>query len=121
MLFPRETKTNPLAPASGERCAGTRSRGPVSWGCDRAGAHKHAGNCGAASRSGVASKHNSLGNRSALRGRRVRDPRDNFYFLSDGSLSGVIERFFCSCLYFPLVLSLASSSAPITTLERGFD
>jgi hypothetical protein len=43
------------------------------------------------------------------------------YFPAGQSLSGVIERFFCSCLYFPLVLSLASSSAPFTTLERGFD
>jgi len=46
-------------------------QGPHSWGCDREGARKHAINCGAASRSGVASKHNTLGTCSALRGRRV--------------------------------------------------
>ena len=40
-------------------------------GCDRGGAHKHAGNRGAASRGGVASKHKTLGTCSALSGRRV--------------------------------------------------
>jgi len=59
-----------LPSPTGRGCAGTWSRGPDSWGCDRGGAHKHAGDCGAASRSGVASKHNTLGTCSALRGRR---------------------------------------------------
>ena len=40
-------------------------------GCDRGGARKHAGHCGTASRSGVASKHRTLGTCSALRGREV--------------------------------------------------
>ena len=40
-------------------------------GCDREGARKNADHCGAASRSGVASKHSTLGTCSALRGRRV--------------------------------------------------
>ena len=46
------------------------SRGPGFRGCDRVGARKHAGNCGAASRFGVASKHETLGTCSTLRGRR---------------------------------------------------
>ena len=54
----------------GRGCAETLSRGPGFRGCDREGAHKHADQCGAASRSGVASKHNTLGTCSALRGRR---------------------------------------------------
>jgi hypothetical protein len=70
---------NPLSPGAGERCAGTRNRGPGFRGCDREGAHKNADRCGAASRSGVASEHNTLGTCSALRGRRVRgQPKRHF-------------------------------------------
>ena len=63
-LLPRgEGRVDPSSLRSGER------EGVRDGGCDREG---HAGKCGAASRSGVASKHKTLGTCSALRGRRVR-------------------------------------------------
>src|SRR5687767_5617746 len=61
-------RTFPLAPR--ERVRRNVEQGPRFWGCDRGGAHKHAVHRGAASRSGVASKHNTLGTCSALHVRR---------------------------------------------------